>query len=122
MNFTDSSIDEYSKSFTTPEPEILRELTVRSEKELEYTDMLSGRRVGMLLSMFVKISGCTRILEIGTFTGYSAIAMADAMPENGELITLEMNDRYRAISEPFFKREPYRQKIRQIMGNALETI
>jgi len=115
-------IADYTESFTSKESKTLWELVRISEKELEFTDMLSGRQIGKLLNILVQISGAKRILEIGTFTGYSAIYMADGLPENGTLITLEMNQRYREISKPFFGREPYRSKIKQKMGNALEVI
>lgn len=122
MELIHREIAEYAESFTSEESKTLKELVRISEKELEYTDMLSGPQVGMLLKMLVQISASKRILEIGTFTGYSAISMAGALPEDGMLITLEMNERYRDISKPFFDREPYRQKIKQNIGNALELI
>lgn len=122
MELINREIAEYTESFTSGESQTLKELVRESEKELEYTDMLSGPQIGMLLNMLVRVSGTKRILEIGTFTGYSAIWMADALPDDGTLITLEMNERYRDISKPFFEREPYQTKIRQKMGNALEVI
>lgn len=122
MEITNKEIAIYTESFTSGEPGIIRELVQASEEDLEYTDMLSGRQVGWLLKLLVHISGARRILEVGTFTGYSALMMADALPDEGELITCEMNERYRHISDPYFAREPYRFKIRQVMGDALETI
>ncbi len=122
MELINREIVDYTESFTSEEPEILKEIVEISEKELEYTNMLSGPQMAKLLQMLVRISDAKRILEVGTFSGYSAIAMADALPDNGELITLEMNERYHQISKSFFEREPYTKKIRQIMGNALETI
>jgi len=122
MEITNKQISEYTESFTSEEPEIIKELVKASDEDLEHIDMLSGRQTGMLLKMLVTISGANRILEVGTFTGYSAIMMAHALPDEGELITCEMNERYRRISEPFFAREPYRTKITQKMGNALDII
>lgn len=122
MEITNKQIAEYTESFTSEEPEIIKELVRASDEDLEHIDMLSGRQTGKLLNLLVAISGAKRVLEVGTFTGYSAIMMADALPDDGELITCEMNERYRNISAPFFEREPYRTKIRQLMGNALELI
>lgn len=122
MKLINREISEYTESFTSEESKTLKELVRVSERELEYTDMLSGPQVGMLLKMLVHISGAKRILEIGTFTGYSAIWMADALPEDGMLITLEMNERYRDISRQFFEQEKYKSKVKQKMGNALELI
>ncbi|MDR9367399.1 MAG: O-methyltransferase [Balneolaceae bacterium] len=122
MKLINREISEYTESFTSEESKTLKELVQVSERELEYTDMLSGPQVGMLLKMLVQISGAKRILEIGTFTGYSAIWMADALSKDGTLITLEMNERYRDISRQFFEQEEYKTKIKQKMGNALEVI
>lgn len=122
MEITNKQIADYTESFTSEEPNIIKELVEASDKSLEYIDMLSGRQTGMLLKMLVSISGAKRILEVGTFTGYSAIMMAQALPDGGELITCEMNEHYKRISEPFFSREPYRTKIIQKLGNALEII
>ncbi|MCC5913765.1 MAG: class I SAM-dependent methyltransferase [Balneolaceae bacterium] len=122
MEITNKEIASYTESFTSEEPEIIRELIKASEDNLEFTNMLSGKQVGLLLKMLVKVSGARRILEVGTFTGYSAIMMADAMPDDGLLITCEMNRMYEDISRPFFGREPYKRKIRQILGNALDII
>lgn len=122
MELINREIAEYTESFTTQESKTLNELVRVSERELEHTDMLSGPQVGMLLKILVQISGAKRILEIGTFTGYSAIWMADALPDDGTLITLEMNERYRDISKMFFEQKSYQKKIKQKMGNALEVI
>lgn len=122
MNFLDKEIEEYINRHTSSETKILNDLVRQSSAELEYTDMLSGRQVGQFLKLLVRIGKYKRILEVGTFTGYSAIWMADALPDDGELITLEMNERYTEISNRFFSREPYNRKIRQVMGPALETI
>jgi caffeoyl-CoA O-methyltransferase len=122
MNITDKDIADYTEAFTTPEPELVQNLIHESERELEYIDTLSGRQTGMLLKLLVQISGARRILEVGTFTGYSALMMADGMPADGLLITLEMNKRYEAISGKYFAEESYSSKIKQLMGNALEII
>lgn len=122
MELINREIAEYTESYSSEESKTLKELIRASEEDLKYTDMLSGPQVGALLKMLVQISEAKQILEIGTFTGYSAIWMADALPDDGTLITLEMNERYRDISKSFFEREPYQTKITQIMGNALEII
>jgi len=122
MNFLDQQLNEYIDQHTTAETQILMELVRDSTNELKHTDMLSGRQVGQLLKLLVRIGGYKRILEVGTFTGYSAIWMADALPGDGELITLEMNEHYKDISDRFLAREPYNRKIGQVMGPALDTI
>lgn len=122
MELINREIAEYTESFTLKESILLKKLVRVTENELKYTDMLSGPQVGALLYMLVQVSGANRILEIGTFTGYSAIWMADGLPEGGTLITIEINQRYRDISKHFFERDEYQNKIKQKMGNALELI
>lgn len=112
----------YIEAHTTPGSSVARELVRASEEDLEYTDMLSGNETVQLLRMLIRIGGFRRILEVGTFTGFATLQMAELLPEEGEVITLEMNERYRRISDPFFNREFFRKRIRQIMGPALETI
>lgn len=122
MKFLDDALEAYVERHTTPEPPVLERLVEASGQSLEYIDMISGRQVGRLLQLLIRIGGYRRVLEVGTFTGYSAISMADALPDDGELITLEANELYASISRPFFEMEPYNRKIRQIMGFARKTI
>jgi caffeoyl-CoA O-methyltransferase len=84
--------------------------------------MLIGPHEGALLAMLVRLSGARRVLEIGTFTGYSALCMAEALPGNGRLITCEIRPRHAEISQSFFKRSPHGHKIRLRLGPALETL
>lgn len=122
MEFIDKDLEEYIHQHTTVETEILNQLIQTTADELEYTDMISGRQVGQLLKLLVRIGQYKRVVEVGTFTGYSAIWMADALPDDGEVITLEMNHKYAEISGRYLSTEPYNQKIKQIMGPALDTI
>jgi caffeoyl-CoA O-methyltransferase len=122
MEFIDKELESYINMHTTAESEILHQLVQTSVDELEYTDMISGKQVGQLLKLLVRIGRYRRILEVGTFTGYSAIWMADALPSDGEIVTLEMNEMYAEISGRFFSKEPYSKLIHQVMGPALETI
>src|SRR5699024_2171702 len=90
--------------------------------ELAYTNMITGRVVGRLLGMLTAISGASKILEVGTFTGYSALCMANALPEEGILITCEYNQRYEAIARAAFEESRHGHKITLKMGLALETV
>lgn len=117
-----SKIEDYTKSFTSEESEEVKKLLKISERELEFTDMICGRQVGTLLKLLVSLSGAQRVLDIGTFSGYSALMMAEAMPENGELITCELNERYTEISEQFFSKPPFNTIIKQMLGDALKII
>jgi len=119
---TDPNIVQYSEEHTTPESNDIKNLIKSSDAELDYIDMLSGRVVGQLLKTMIKISGAERVLEIGTFTGYSAIMMAEALPEYGEVITLEMNLRYQNLAQKHFDGSKVGSKIKMIRGNAQQSI
>lgn len=122
VQITDPQIDQYSEDHTTSESENIKKLIKSSDDELQYIDMLSGRVVGQLLKMIIKISGTKRVLEIGTFTGYSAIMMAEALPEDGKVVTLEMNLKYQNIAQNHFDLSPVGNKVSMICGNAQNTI
>lgn len=116
------AVEHYAYAHTSEDSELIQELISESEENLEYTDMLSGRLVGRLLSILIKVSGARRVLEVGTFTGYSALTMAEALPQDGELLTCEYNKRYEGIARKYFEKSEVGSKITLIMGKALETI
>lgn len=122
VQITDANVEQYARRMTTPESEDVQELVESSDAELEYIDMLSGNLVGQLLKMLVRISGAKRILEIGTFTGYSALMMAEVLPDDGEIITIEMNIRYQELASRHFERFDKDGKITLLEGNARELI
>ncbi|HLR32075.1 MAG TPA: class I SAM-dependent methyltransferase [Fodinibius sp.] len=116
------SVEAYALEHTTNDSSVVQALIEAGEKELEHIDMLSGRQVGRLLAILIKICGAGRVLEVGTFAGYSALTMAEALPEDGELFTCEYNERYKALAQKFFKDSEHGSKINLVMGKALETI
>lgn len=116
------AMESYALSHTTDDSPLVQELIRTSEQELEYTDMLSGKLVGRLLSILIKVSGARRVLEVGTFTGYSALTMAEALPDEGELFTCEYNERYETLARSFFEKSEAGSKINLVMGKALDTI
>jgi caffeoyl-CoA O-methyltransferase len=84
--------------------------------------MLIGPHEGALLALLVRLTGARRVLEIGTFTGYSALSMAQALPKTGRLLTCEIKPRHAGIARSFFKRSHHGRKIRIRLGPALETL
>lgn len=122
MDNSDKEMEDYTLNQTTQEPKIVKELVKASETDLEFTDMMCGRQVGMILRFFVQLIKPQRILEIGTFTGYSTLMMAQDLPDDSEILTLEMNPRYQNVSKSFFSLPEYENTIFQVMGNALEVI
>lgn len=117
-----NALEQYAFDHTTDDSPVIKALIRASEEDLEHTDMLSGRLVGRLLAFLVRMSGARRVLEVGTFTGYSALTMAEALPEDGELFTCEYNERYEDIARRFFGESTHGSKITLVMGQALETI
>lgn len=122
MELKDADIEAYVEQHSSKESASAQKLVQTSKRELEHIDMLSGRVVGQLLAMLVKISGAKHVLEIGTFTGYSALRMAEALPDEGTLITCELNEHYESIARDAFESNVHGHKITLKMGPALGTI
>ena len=86
------NIDQYIDQHTTPEPELLARITRDTNLHVLNPHMLSGKVQGELLRMFSRMLRPHRVLELGTFTGYSALCLAEGLSDDGELITIEHND------------------------------
>ena len=123
LTLVPEEIDNYATANSTPLPALLAELvTVTRENTGERAQMLSGQLEGTLLHVLAASLGAQRILEIGTFTGFSALMMAAALPEDGKLITCEINPKAISIARSFFQRSPHGRKIEVREGPALETL
>ena len=122
VQVTSPKVEEYALKMTTLEPEAVQALTRSSGEALEFIDMLSGNLVGQVLRLLIKMSGAKRILEIGTFTGYSALMMAEAVPDDGEVITMEMNLRYQELAAKHFEKFDPQHKIILMKGDAKDLI
>jgi caffeoyl-CoA O-methyltransferase len=117
----EEAIEEYVKARTRPEPELLQKLITETEEKFGL-GMLTGRVEGRLLKLLVQLSGAQKILEIGTYTGYSALSMAEGLPDDGQLITCENNPDHAEIARKYIDRSPIGHKIQIKMGDALDTI
>jgi caffeoyl-CoA O-methyltransferase len=115
-------IEEYCQRHSTARDKLLGELEKYTWRHCEDAQMLIGPHEGALLAMLVRLSGARRILEIGTFTGYSALCMAEALPKTGRLATCELRPRHAEIARSFFGRSRHGHKIRIHLGPALETL
>lgn len=122
MDFLDKKIEDYALLFTSPEDEIMNELNRETHLKKLQPRMLSGHLQGSFLKMISKMIRPKNILEIGTFTGYSALALASGLQENGKLTSLEFNEEHEAIARKYFKKAGLSNKIELIIGNALEII
>jgi caffeoyl-CoA O-methyltransferase len=120
-SFISRDLENYIQNHSSGESEVLQELRKIASEELNMPDMICGPQVARFLQMLIKLGNCRRILEVGSFIGYSAVAMAEAMSE-GKLITLELEAKYAAISAPFFSRPEFSSKIEQRMGPAAKSI
>ena len=94
MNFSLAEIEKYCKDFSLKDSPLLSDLTESTWSSEELPQMLSGSLVGGLLQTIIRISGAVNILEIGMFTGYSALKMAEALPENGKIHTCELMEKH----------------------------
>jgi len=119
---TDEKISAYIYKYSSEEDALLYALNRETHLKTFYPNMLSGKVQGKFLEMVVRMLQPGRILEIGTFTGYSALAMARALPEDGLLYTLDNNEEIESFARRFFEQAAYGSKIRFILGNALQTI
>ncbi|WP_438026792.1 O-methyltransferase [Sorangium sp. So ce233] len=115
-------IDRYAHDHTEPPPALLDELREYTHAHVPSAGMQVGRVEGTLLGMLVALMQARRVLEIGTFTGYSALSMAQALPPDGELVTCERDPDVARVARSFFDRSEHGQKIRIALGDALDTI
>ncbi|MCA9660430.1 MAG: class I SAM-dependent methyltransferase, partial [Myxococcales bacterium] len=116
------AIAEYVHAHTTPESALFRDLCDETQASLDSPQMQVGRVEGALLRLLVAISGARRILEIGTYSGYSGLAMAAALPEGGSLITCDVDPVATAVARRYFDQSGYGDRITIRLGPALETI
>lgn len=122
MDIVAREAEEYALDHTTPMSALLEEVEHFTLTKAAYPSMLTGRVEGRFLQTVVQLSGARRIVDIGTFTGYSALAMAEVMPDDGELLTIEKNEDHARIAQAFFDRSPGRSKIMLRTGEALEIL
>lgn len=117
-----SEIEEYILKHSTPESEILYKLYREANLKVLYSRMMSGHIQGSVLRMISQMINPTRILEIGTFTGYSAICLAQGLKEKGTLDTIEINPELEDFCQSYFKQLPYGNKINLIIGDACNEL
>jgi len=115
-------LDEYAQAHSTAPDDLLARLYAETHEQLAAPQMLTGPIEGRFLEMLVWASGARRVLEIGTYSGYSALSMAAALPPDGELITCDVWEEANAIARRYAAESPHGDKIDFRLGPALETI
>ena len=122
MDFIDEKIEEYAFDHTSYEGDLLKQLEEETYEKLDIPQMTTGRIEARLLKMLARLAGAKRILEIGTFAGYSALSMAEALPEEGELVTCEMDPEAIFVAKKYFGLSPHGKKITLMEGPALDSL
>ena len=122
MEFIAPEIEAYAERHTAPEPIYLEELNRETYQKVLIPRMLSGHLQGRVLAMLSKLQRPKNVLEIGTYTGYSALCLAEGLEQNGNLHTIDINEELEPLSRKYFDKSPYGDQIIQHIGNALKII
>jgi len=115
-------IEEYAAEHSEAPAPILENLREETYSKMSLPQMQVGRNEGTFLKLLVRLSRAKRVLEVGMFTGYSGLMMAEGLPDDGELITCDVDPKAEAMAKRYFAQSPHGKKIHIRMGPALETI
>ncbi len=122
LTLVSPELEEYSISKSEPTGDLLKELVLTTHRETSLPIMLTGPIEGRFLKMIAQVSGARRILEIGMFTGYSALSLAEGLPSDGELFTCDLDPQCISIAREFFAKSEHGKKIQILEGPALDSI
>ena len=122
MNYINEHLDDYIIKHSQQEPRILKDLNRETNLKVLQPRMISGAHQGRLLSIISKIISPTKILEIGTFTGYSTLCLSEGLTKGGRIHTVDINEELYDFQRKYFKKSPFNDNIIQHLGNALEVI
>lgn len=122
MDIVAKQAEEYALAHTSALSPLLEEVEHFTLTKTAYPSMLTGRVEGRFLQLMTQLSGARRIVDIGTFTGFSALAMAEVLPEDGEILTIENNPEHARIAQSFFDRSPCGKRISLRLCEALEIL
>lgn len=122
MKLVEPEIEDYCRAHTTPLGPVFDRLREETYAKLDLPQMQVGLLEGRLLALLVALSGAKRVVEIGTFSGFSALAMASALPEDGKLITCDVDPRATELAKRYWAESPHGKKIEFRLGPAAETL
>lgn len=120
--FIDAAVEQFARDHTEPETDLYTRLREETYREMKWPEMQVDLIEGRFLKMLVRLTGARMVLELGMFTGYSTLMMAEALPEEGRLITCEIDQKAEAIARRYFAESLHGNKITIRMGPALQTI
>lgn len=118
----DPSVESYAEQYSTPPTDLFERLAEETRSKTTAPQMMVGQLEGHFLAELVRLSGARRILELGTFTGYSSISMALALPSGGRIVTCDVNEETNAIARRYAEEAGVLDRIDYRLGPALETI
>ncbi len=122
MHFISEALEDYIAQHSEAEPELLQQLNKETHQKILQPRMLSGHFQGRVLSILSKITGPQHILELGTYTGYATLCLAEGLKTGGSIDTIDINEELEEIQQKYFELSPYRDQIIQHFGNALDII
>lgn len=122
MHFLSENLEDYIAQHSQEEPELLKKLTRETHLKVLQPRMLSGHYQGRLLSMISKLISPKVIVEIGTFTGYATLCLAEGLSKDGIIHTIDVNEELVDFQRSFFDQSPYGNQIKQHLGQALDII
>ena len=122
MHFLSADLQHYAEAHSQAEPPLLAALSRETHLRVLQPRMLSGHLQGRLLSLLSKLLSPSYIVEIGTFTGYATLCLAEGLPPEGVLHTIEANEEYQPIQDKYFQQSPYHSQIVQHFAPALEVL
>ena len=122
MDFIAANIQKYADGHTSEESQLLKSIERDTNLNVLLPRMLSGQAQGRILSMFSHMIRPNCILEIGTYTGYSALCMAEGLPDNGKIITIDINEELESRTQGFFNQSEFADQIDYRIGNAIDVI
>jgi len=122
MDFITDKLAEYISQNSGEEPRVLYDLNMETHQKILQPRMLSGHIQGRFLSMISKMRSPSKILEIGTYTGYGTICLAEGLRKNGKIYTIDRNDELINIQNKYFEKSGFRDKIIQISGDAIDVL
>jgi caffeoyl-CoA O-methyltransferase len=122
MDIVDPDLEQYAALQTREVEKVFMDLKQMTYEHCDNPDMQVGKVEGTFLRILARLIGARRVLEIGTFTGYSALMMASVLPAEGELVTLERDETHARAAQRYFDEVPYGRRIKIVRGDARKTI